>query len=471
MGTLSVFDAAREYPRRVAVIADGVEHSFTDMAVRAARAAAVVAKLPPGPLAFVARTDVATVALIHALFALGRPMVPLHPRWTEAERAAAPTVLAESIIVVDPNELAASQGADLPAVAEPRTQDDAAPAAYLFTSGTTRDPKAVVLPRRAFLASAHAHRTNLPFALQDRWLVAMPLAHAGGLSIVTRSLLARTAIVLMPRYDADEMLDIVARERVSLLSVVPSMLHALLERDGRGTLALPRAVLVGGAAWPTDLRRRARAAGVLALATYGLTETCSQIATQRPDDPIPDAPHEVGPALSGARVEVRRPDGRQAEVGARGRIWVGGSMVMTGYAGASSVAVGEPIDTGDDGWVDARGVLSVLGRADDTIVTGGENVQPAEIEAILAALPGVREAAVFGVPDPVWGHLVAAALVVSPGVDPAAVCVEAGRTLAPFKRPRLFTALYTLPRLSSGKLDRRALRAIDRALLTPVTSR
>lgn len=402
-----------------------------------------------------------TVALIYALLATGRPMVPLHPRWTETEHAAARGALVDSMVVVEPAELSTRKATEPTATLEPRTLDCEAVAALLFTSGSSGRPKAVVLPRRAFIASASAHSANLPFQPGDRWLLAMPLAHAGGLSILTRSLIARTAVVLGSGSDPDELVALAFRERASLLSVVPPMLHRLLERDRAGVLRRMRAVLVGGAAFSAGLRARARAAQVPVLATYGLTETCSQIATERPGDPPTNDPCVVGRALEGARIEVRAPNGLAAPAGELGRIWVSGPMLMRGYAGAAPLALGEAIDTGDEGRIDERGVLSVIGRADDTIVTGGENVHPTEVEATFLAARGVLEAAVFGVPDPIWGHIVAAALVVEGGADADAACLEAARSLAAFKRPRLVAILPELPRLPSGKLDRGALSAMS----------
>jgi o-succinylbenzoate---CoA ligase len=460
LGTLSIFDAAREKPHAPALVTDRGALTFTDLATMAARAASSLARLPAGPVAFVARSDVPTVALVLALFATGRTMVPLHPRWTDAEQTAALSTLVDSMIVVDAVELGARDAPEATGALEPRSQDEEAIAAILFTSGSSGRPKAVLLPRRAFLASAAAHAENLPFMPEDRWLLAMPLAHAGGLSILTRSLLARTAVVLLSGFDPDEVIATAFRERVSLLSVVPPMLHKLLERDRAGVLARARAVLVGGAAFSMGLRARAHAAKVPVLATYGLTETCSQVATERPGDPRATDPRAVGRPLEGAEIAIRSADGSTVSPGAAGRIWVRGAMVMRGYAGSPPLAVGEALDTGDDGHFDERGVLSVIGRADETIITGGENVHPNEVEATLLAAPGVRDAAVFGVPDPIWGQVVAAALVVDDHEAAALACTQASRSLAAFKRPRLVAVLRELPRLPSGKLDRRALSTL-----------
>jgi o-succinylbenzoate---CoA ligase len=285
---------------------------------------------------------------------------------------------------------------------------------------------------------------------------------------VTRALASRTAVVLAPRFDPAEVAGRIAESRVTLASFVPAMLHAVLERGGGAALASLRAILIGGAAFPSGLRARARDAGIRALATYGLTETASQIATQAPGDPIAVDAALVGRPLPGARVAIRDGVGEPLAAGRRGRIWVAGPMLMRGYAGAPPLAPETWLETGDEGSLGADGALSVFGRADDTIVTGGENVDPTDVESALGAIAGVRDVAVFGVLDPVWGHVVAAALVLDAGRDPRAVCAAAAGELAPFKRPRLMAVLDALPRTATGKIDRRGVAAAASPLLAPI---
>lgn len=471
MATLSVFDAAREAPDRVAVSTATETVTYADLAARAAATVRALEDAPAGPLAFVARADLATIVLMSALLSIGRPFVPLHPRWTDVERSEAVQRLDETgsfgarAVSVDPLDVAApSTGAfEGP---EPRGVDEAEIGVCLFTSGSAAAPKGVLLERRALLASARAHAANLAFRPDDRWLVVMPFAHAGGLSILTRAISSRTAVVLRERFDPQEVRRVIGEEDVTLASFVPAMLHAVLEAGGERELRRLRAVLVGGATLSSGLRARARAAGVRALATYGLTETASQIATQRPAEPLSDDPLVVGPPLEGAQIEIRDNEGRALDPGIEGRIWVRGPMLMRGYAGGPCRAAEAWLDTGDRGSLGDDGVLSVLGRADDTIVTGGENVHPTEVEAALSRVPGVRASAVFGVPDPVWGQVVAAALVVDPSCDAAAACKALG--LATFKRPRLFVAVEALPLSPNGKVERRALPVTLAGLLKPV---
>ena len=415
MNTLTPSGAARDARDALALIAGEQRWTFGQLAERA-RAVPVP---DDTPLSFVGAPGVDAIAHAYAALEAGVAMMPLHPRWSaiEVERARAQV---------------------------PASRLDAA--AVLFTSGTSASPKGVLLPRRAFLASAAAHDANLPFERGDRWLLMMPIAHAGGLSIVTRALSSRTAVVAIDSFDPERALSEIVRQRVTLVSVVPAMLSALLDHDRCGALKLPRAVLVGGAALPGELRARAARGGVRVLASYGLTETCSQICTQRPGDRLDLQRQDSGRPLRG--VELRVVDRR---------IQVRGPMLMAGYAGAAPLTPGAWFDTGDEGELVADGTLVVKGRADDTIVTGGENVHPAEVEDALRAQPGVRAVAVVGAPDARWGQVVTAVIVLEPVADVSAILDGASANLASFKRPRRVALVAALPLGHSGKVDRRAL--------------
>jgi O-succinylbenzoic acid--CoA ligase len=220
-----------------------------------------------------------------------------------------------------------------------------------------------------------------------------------------------------------------------------------------------RAVLVGGAASAPELLERAARRGFPVLATYGLTEACSQVATQRPGEPV--ATGTVGRPLPGVAVRI-----------VDGEIQVRGPTLLTAYhpATSSPFVDGGWLRTGDLGAFDADGALRVLGRARELIVTGGENVHPLEVEAALERVPGVRSACVFGVPDPTWGELVAAAVVVLPGValDAASIDAKLREELASFKRPRRIAFVAELPQTPSGKSDRAATRRLALPLLAPL---
>ncbi len=337
--------------------------------------------------------------------------------------------------------------------------DDERLCAILSSSGTTGIPRGVLLSRRAFAASARASAENLGWTTSDRWLLSMPFSHAGGLSIVSRCLSSGRPIVVHPRFDPERTLRAIQQDQVSLLSVVPSMLAALLECDRKDTLARLRAMLVGGAGCPPGLIHACRDRGIPALTTYGLTETCSQVTTQSLARPATWTTRDSGSVLSGIVVRVVDAEGRKL-IGEEGRVLVGGSTLMTGYAGAEPLALGAMIDSGDLGTLDERGRLTLSGRADDLIVTGGENVSPAEVELALRSVDGVIDALVVGIPDPRWGQVVAALLVLRSGQTGEHVVARVRGALAPFKLPRRVREVAVLPLGITGKADRQAARAL-----------
>lgn len=400
MDALSIRAAAVDAGERPFLFTSDRVLSFAD----AAREAIVPAR------PFVADASVTSILTVLGALEAGVSIVPLHPRWTGTERERAVQ--------------AAGPARDL--------------AAVLFTSGTSAAPKVVELERRCFLASARAHSQNLPFQPEDRWLLAMPLSHIGGLSIITRAVSSRTAVVLASGSSTGELSEAIHRHRPTLLSVVPPQLERLL-----GT-ALPtvRAILVGGAALSPALRKRASHLPILT--TYGMTETCSQIATQSPLHPA--GVLDSGRPLCGAEIEIRK-----------GTIHVRGEMVMRGYRDRPLTPPGW-FDTLDQGYFDAAGNLVVLGRADDTIITGGENVHPSEIEAVLLACEGVRDATAFGIPDEVWGQLVAVALVLEDPAEALRILAEASEKLASFRRPRRYVIVSEIPKQPSGKVSRATLQ-------------
>jgi O-succinylbenzoic acid--CoA ligase len=321
----------------------------------------------------------------------------------------------------------------------------------------------VILSRRAFAASAAASAAHLGWQADDRWLLAMPTAHVGGLSIVTRCLAARKTVVLdtSSRFDAAATALRLEAQRVTLLSLVPTMLHRLLRLDPpwQPPESL-RAVLLGGAPASSDLLAEAAARRVPVLTTYGMTETCSQIATQeyatRWQNPRQN--HGAGPPLPGVEARiVPRTAGETV-----GEIQVRGAMVMDGYLEHPSPFTEDGwLATGDAGFLDEAGRLHPLGRQGEMILTGGENVYPAEVEGALLEHPAVAAACVVGIPDEEWGERVAALLVTKEGIaSPTDPTFESWlkKRLAPFRRPRLRRWVDALPLNPNGKVDRHRAR-------------
>jgi O-succinylbenzoic acid--CoA ligase len=306
-------------------------------------------------------------------------------------------------------------------------------ATVMYTSGTTAAPKQVELTYGNWLANAFGSAVALGLDPDERWLCAMPLAHVGGLSILIRSLVYATTVVLHERFETEAVLDELMdpERRITIVSLVPTMLARLLDAGLVSPPAL-RWALLGGGPIPPALIQRAAAAGVPVAPTYGMTEACSQIAT-------------FGIPLHGAELRM---DGSEQEIIVRGPMVAPGSLDQEGW-----------LRTGDLGSFDAEGRLAIIGRRSETIVSGGENIAPAEVEAVLLAHPDVADAGVFGRSDREWGEAVIAHVVPRAGAvfDAELLRAFCAQRLAPFKVPKLIEPVQALPRTESGKLLRRRL--------------
>ncbi len=448
--SLSIFDRPRDALDEIFLVDGSDEIRLGELTTLVARAAGGLVRrglVDAGLLALRGTNRRETLVAILACFALGVPFVPVHPRATTEETARLVTLSGAATLLGD-DELA-RLGEHAPSPIR-RGLDPEAPAVVLYTSGTTGVPKGAELPARALVASAHASAKNLPLRADDAWLLALPICHIGGLSILARCLLARRPLVLLPRFDVGE----VARrlERVTIASFVPTMLHDLLEH--RGAPGALRAALVGGAPASERLLEAAARARFPALTTYGLTEACSQVSSQAPRDPS-SVERGVGTPLPGTAVSLVGRDGAPTPRGEIGEIVVDGPTMMLGYRGGARRT--GPFATGDLGAWDEAGRLHVVGRRSEVVVTGGENVYPLEVEAVLTRIPGVRAACVVGIPDARWGELVGAAVVLDAPVSLGDVEDAARARLASFRLPRRWRQLDALPIAPSGKLDRRAV--------------
>jgi O-succinylbenzoic acid--CoA ligase len=299
-------------------------------------------------------------------------------------------------------------------------------AAYIVsTSGSEGQPRGVVLTDDNLAAAVAGSRQRLGNEQDDSWLCVLPLFHVGGLSILWRQAEAGAPVVLLDHFETESVAE--ALGGVTFASLVPVMLHRLV-RTGRQWTGLTVA-LIGGAAADDRLLSAARAAGIPAIPSYGMTETCSQIAT-----PVPGAALDgsVGVALSG--VEIRVVAGGQPVVGTEGGIEVQGPMVSPGYVGEPRRDSDAWLPTGDIGTIDGEGRLTVMGRSDRVIISGGENVHPMAVERLLMANSAIHRARVFGVPDSEWGMRIVAEVESDVGVE--ALEAWASSKIAPSMRPR-----------------------------------
>jgi o-succinylbenzoate---CoA ligase len=366
------------------------------------------------------------VIALHGCILAGVAAVPVDLRLTEDERARRRA--RADVVVSEP--LARGGALGMPSVSG--RDDGVQPLAVMHTSGTTSEPKPVTLSHGNFFASALGSAVALGLDLGERWLCPMPLTHVGGLSIPLRSAIYATTAVLHGRFETDavlrELMD--PARRITLVSLVPTMLGRLLDAGLERPPTLRWALLGGGPIAPA-LLQRARAAGVPVAPTYGMTEACSQIAT-------------FGYPLPGVELNTRE-----------GEIWVRGPIVSAGSTDGDGW-----LHTGDLGAFDDRGRLTISGRKSDTIVTGGENVAPAEVEAVLLEHPDVIDAGVHARPDDDWGEIIVAKVVARDGAAIASASLRefCAARLARYKVPKSIELVAELPRTGSGKLQRRRLR-------------
>lgn len=423
-------------------------------------------------VATVAGNSAVHVLLLHAVFLCGGVAAPLNTRLTPSERARQIQHLKPRLVISavpdGENELPLDSLMDQAARADaaefiPLPFDEDRGCSILFTSGTSGTMKAVPHTWRNHRASAEGSARNLGVRPEDNWLCIIPLFHIGGLAIVTRSLFYGTAMTVRQGFDADAILSLLRQGDITLLSLVPTMLQRMLETAESFRAAdspSMRAILLGGAAASQALWEEARRRELPVLGTYGLTETCSQVVTASPEEQDGMA-GSAGRPIGGAGLQIRDEDGLILSDGNEGEIWIRGAMVSAGYLDDAARSRERYVDgwfrTGDIGSIDGAGCLHVIGRLDDMIVTGGENVYPLEIEDVLLRHSAVREAAVTGLPDSTWGRKVAAAVVLRDAVPFSELDAWCRRELAGYKIPRVWQQMNALPRTPSGKLRRKEL--------------
>ena len=322
-------------------------------------------------------------------------------------------------------------------------------ALIISTSGSEGRPKAVQLTKHNLDTAASAANQRLPLRSGDLWLACLPLYHIGGQSILWRCAQAGATVLLHEGFDATEIAAALSTKPVTHISLVPAMLARLLQTGLKPPPSLRHAI-IGGAALSMTLYERASAAGWPLNPSYGMSESSAQIATwTETDGPW----HEglVGTALGKNEISLT----------ADGRIRIRGPQVMSGYLDEACRQQNEWFSTSDLGKIDQNQRLTVTGRADDMLISGGRNIHPSEVESCLAACPGIHDVAVTGLPDPVWGDLIVALVVASSSSQE--ISDWSNTRLPSAAWPRRIIHLPSLPRSASGKLERSALRRLASA--------
>ncbi|MCP4422962.1 MAG: AMP-binding protein [Chloroflexi bacterium] len=438
------------------------------------------------------------VCLIHALARIGAALVPLNTRLTttelqwQAEHVGAKWLVydkthqekAEKWLIINGQRLMINESWFQPA---PLTIHNSQFTinhcqAVVFTSGTSGKPKGAMITFANHFWSATASSYRLGVQSDDRWLSVLPLYHVGGLAAVWRSCLYGTAVILHNRFDLETINRSLDNDAATLISLVPTMLHRLLQTRDHWPPSL-RLILLGGAAAQPELIEKANSlpkptvnepplnihhspftikhSPPLVATTYGLTEAASQVATMPPEEAA-RKPGSVGKPLMFTSIKIVDKHGNEQPPNQIGEIVVTGPTVMAGYFDPQTSDFLKKSDvsslhTGDMGYLDEDGDLWIVQRRSDLIVSGGENVYPSEVEEALRGHTAVSQTCVVGVPHPEWGQQVAAMIQLKPGqsVTESELLAFSREQLAGYKTPRLMRFVEALPQTASGKIARR----------------
>ena len=378
----------------------------------------------------------------------------------------------ERIIASD--DARAGIAATLPQDFEPAGPDDAV--LQLYTSGTTGNPKGAVLSNRnLFGLRRNSDDADLAYTKWDDSevvLIAMPCAHIGGTGLGILAMGAGLPGLILPEFTPDGFFDAVETGGVTRLFIVPAALHILLQHPRCASVDFSRLkyILYGAAPIPLELLRQCiQMFKCEFMQVYGMTETTGTICLLPPEDHDPAGNarmRSAGKPLPGVELRIVDDVGSDAPLGEVGEVWTRSSNNMIGYwnlpeATVNTMTDGGWVKTGDAGYLDADGYLFIHDRVKDMIISGGENIYPAEVESAIYGHPDVLEVAVFGIPDAKWGEAVKAVCVPKPDatIDPESVLAWTRERIAGFKVPRSVDVIAALPRNTSGKILRKDLRA------------
>jgi O-succinylbenzoic acid--CoA ligase len=477
---------AQASPEATALIVGNQQWSYAELnqLVRHTVVHLAASGIRPGEIvAVLLRNSLEYVCLIHGLARLGAILLPLNTRLTspelewQLEQIGCFRLFYEEATAVTAERLA---GRDLDLVeletwwhrlSLPKLVEPAPPVpfsldklqAVVFTSGTSGRPKGAMLTYGNHFWSATASAFRLGLMTEDRWLSCLPLYHVGGLAVILRSCLYGTTVVLQEGFHLSQVNQALTEHSITLISLVPTMLHRLL--DSRPAADWPdslRLILLGGAAASSELVARSQQQALPIATTYGLTEAASQVATMLPTG-VRCKPGSLGRPLMFTSVRIADDNGQTVPPGEYGEVVVSGPTVMSGYyndAAATSRALRQgELFTGDVGYLDEEGDLWLVQRRSDIIISGGENVYPAEVETVLRNHPAVAAACVVGIKHAEWGQQVVAMIVrcVGQTVDAIELIQFCRARLAGYKLPRQIQFVDHIPQTSSGKIHRQAV--------------
>ncbi len=477
-------------PDRVAVVSDTTRYTTAELNALADAGAGVINETGARSVAYVGMGGDMLPLLLFAAARAGQPFAPLNYRLSGQALRELIGRLPHPLIVVDKeyHDLIGESGdigvarldsdtfcarsrTTTPAVQWPDPDDVAV---VLFTSGTTSAPKAVELSHNNLTSYVTGTVEFGSADPEDAALICVPPYHIAGVGAALSNLYAGRKAVYLRRFSAAEWIRLVRTEAVTTATVVPTMLDRIVsELEARPTpLPTLRNLAYGGSKVALPLVRRAMdlLPEVGFVNAYGLTETSSTVAVLTPDDhrtaygSSDDAVRKrlgsVGRPVPGIDVVIRDDDGKELPAGQPGELFVRGEQVSGNYTGIGSVLDAEGwFATRDRAVLDDEGYLFIVGRSDDTIIRGGENIAPAEIEDVLVEHPEVRDVAVVGAPDPEWGQIIVACVVPAPGTspDPEALREYVREQLRGSRTPDRIVFRPELPTTPTGKVLRRDL--------------
>lgn len=473
-------------PDRTAVITaeTGEARSYSELDTDVSEQAAKLAGLGlenGDRLGLLADTSISTFELVLAAFRLGVQLVPLNVRNTADESSRQLTTANVDQLICSPEHVPLARSATSDRSIEPISlkptdsvdslnsvnQAPIGPGEWgvdetmivMFTSGTTGTANAVPLSVRNMQWSAIASAFRLGTVPGDRWLCCLPIYHMGGLAPIFRTVLYGSTAVVLGETDSEQIAQATHRHSITGVSLVPTILHRIIESEASLSSTL-RFVLLGGAPTSEELLQTCEKLGIPIHPTYGLTETASQVATATPREAF-ENPGTVGQPLFGTEVTIIDETGTEQETGEVGEIVVAGPTVTQGYLGSGKATFSRHgFHTGDLGYRDEAGRLWVTGRVEDRIVTGGETVHTGTVESALHDHPAVKNASVVGLADPEWGERVGAVVVSEADVEVGELQRFCNDRLADYERPRTIQIVQSLPRTSSGTVDRNAVKEI-----------
>lgn len=477
--------AASSHPDRVALVSGDIRWTAEELSLLADGVAGVITGTGARHVAYVGTGAEMLPLLLFGAARAGVAVTPLNYRLSADGVQALIERLPDPLIVVDDDYRHVVRGErvmsstallDAARTAEPSSEfpDPDSVAVVLFTSGTTSTPKAVELTHNNLTSYVTGTVEFASAEPGDAALICVPPYHIAGVSAALSNLYAGRKMVYLSNFDASEWVRLVGTESVTSATVVPTMLDRIVSVLESTSAALPslRTLAYGGSKVALPLVRKALSLlpGVGFVNAYGLTETSSTIAVLTPEDhraalaATEDGATRrlgsVGQPVPGIEVQIRADDGTVLGAGETGELYVRGEQVSGRYTGIGSVLDAEGwFPTRDVAMLDDAGYLFLGGRSDDTIIRGGENIAPAEIEDVLIEHPHVSHCAVVGPEDPEWGQIIVAVVVPTPGTDPEAEDLRAyvRSQLRGSRTPDLVVFRDELPTNATGKILRREL--------------